>query len=95
MYFDTGNESVAFLINTDIRIYEGNEGVINMVRNRFSCKRTKHVNIKHGGIARNAVKMGLVNIEHGRFEEQHADVIMKTLDVKMIEIHASFLTNSH
>lgn len=75
------------MINTDIRIYEGNEGVINMVRNRFSCKRTKHVNIKHGGIAR--------NIEHGRFEEQHADVIMKTLDVKMIEIHASFLTNSH
>ena len=64
-----------------------------MAENRFSSKRTRHVDIKHH-IVRDAIEGRVVDIEHVRSEEQHAEVLTKTLDMKTFERHASFLMNS-
>jgi len=64
-----------------------------MAKNRFSSKRTRHVDIKHH-IIRDAVEGRVVDIEHVRPEEQHAHGLTKAIDVKTFERHASFLMNS-
>ena len=86
-------EFMAPPIDTDIQIHEDNEGAIKMAKNRFSSKRTRHVDVKHH-IVRDTVEEGVVDIKHVRSEEQHADVLTKALDVKTFERHARFLMNS-
>lgn len=75
----TGEEFLATPTNTRIRIYGDNEGAIKMKKNR-SSKRTMYVDIKHH-IIRDVVERGGVDIEYVRSEEQHANVLMKVLDI--------------
>ena len=80
-------------IDERIRIHEDNEGAIKMAKNRFSSRRTRHVDVKHH-IVRDAIDGGVVSVEHVRSEEQHADILTKALDVRTFENHAKFLLNS-
>ena len=50
-------------IDDHIVIREDNEGAIKMVTNRFSSRRTRHVDVKHH-IVRDAVESGVVRIHY-------------------------------
>ena len=80
-------------LDLNIYIHEDNEGAIKMASNRFSSRRTRHVDIKHH-VVRDAVDGGVVRIEYVKSEEQHADALTKALDVKTFEKHRSFLLNA-
>ena len=45
-------------------------------------------------VVRDAIDGGIVCVEHGCPEEQHADILMKPLDVKTFKQHAGFLLNA-
>ena len=77
--------------NTIIR--KDNKGAIKMTTNRFSSRRTRHVDVKHH-IVRDAVESGIVRIHYVKSGEQHADVLTKALDIKTFERHARFLLNT-
>ena len=72
---------------------EDNEGAIKMAPNRFSSRRTRHVDVKHH-IVRDGVKSGVVQIHYVKSGEQHADVLTKALDVNTFETHARFVLNA-
>ena len=50
-----------------------------MTKNRFSSRRTRHMDVKHH-IVRDAIDGGIVHVEYVRSGEQHADILTKTLD---------------
>ena len=80
-------------INDNSIIREDNEEAIKMVTNRFSSRRTRHVDVKHH-IVRDAVESGIVRNHYGKSGEQHADVLTKMLDVNTFETHARVLLNA-
>ena len=77
----------------DIIIREDNEGPIKMATNRFSSRRTRHVDVKHH-IVRDPVESGVVRIHYVKSREQPADVLTKALDFNTFETHARFLLNA-
>ena len=79
-------------IDYNIRFHEDNEGAIKMVENRFSSRRTEHINLKHQ-MVRDAVDGGIIRVEYIKSAEQHADVLAKTIDAKSFKKHARFLLN--
>ena len=64
-----------------------------MATDRFSSRRTKHVDVKHH-IVRDAVESGVVRIHYVKSGEQHADMLTRALDVNTFEMHARFLLNA-
>ena len=76
----------------NIRIHEDNEGAIKTAENRFSCRRTRHINVKHH-MVRDAVDGGMIHVEYVKSGEQHADVLTKAIDAKSFKKHARFLLN--
>ena len=79
-------------IDFNIRIYEDNEGAIKMAENRFSCRRTRHIDVKLHTV-RDAVDGGVIHVEYIKSREQHADVLTKAIDAKSFEKNARFLLN--
>ena len=77
----------------DIIIREDNEGAIKMATNRFSSRRTRHVDVKHH-IVHDVVESGVVRIHYVKSGEQYADVLTKALTVSSFETHAKFLLNA-
>ena len=80
-------------IDDSIVIREDKEEAINMATNCFSSKRTRHVDVKHH-IVHDAVESGVVRIYYVKSGEQHADVLLKALDVNSFETNARFLLNA-
>ena len=80
-------------IDVNIITREDNEGAIKMATNRFSSRRTRHVDMKHH-IVRDAVESGVVRIHYVTSEEQHADMLTKALDVNTFATYARFLLNA-
>ena len=80
-------------IDDNIVIREDNEGAIKMATIRFSSRHTRHVDLKHY-IVRDPVEGGVVQINHVKTEEQHADVLMKALGVNTFETQARVLLNA-
>ena len=76
-----------------IIIKEDNEGAIKMVTNRFSSRRTRHVDVIHHIIC-DAVESGVVRIHYVKSVDQQADVLKTSLDVHSFETHARFLLNA-
>ena len=79
-------------IDYNIRIHEDNEGIIKMAENRFSSRRTRHIDVKHH-MVRDAVDGGIVRVEYVKSREHHADVLTKAIDAKSFEKHERFLLN--
>ena len=65
-----------------------------MTENRFSSRRTRHVDGKHH-MVRDAVDGGIIRVEYVNSGEQHADLLLitKAIDAKSFEKHARFLLN--
>ena len=80
-------------IDDNIIIREDHEGAIKMTTNRFSSRRTRHVDVKHD-IVRDAVESGVFRIHYAKSGEQHAVVLTKALDGNTFETHAIFLLNA-
>ena len=80
-------------IDDNIIIREDNGGTIKMATNRFSSRRTRHVDVKLH-IVCNAGESGVVRIHYVKSGEQHADVQTKALDANTSETHARFLLNA-
>ena len=80
-------------IDDNIIIREDNEGAIKMATNRFSSKRTRHMDMKHH-IVRDAVDSSVVRIHYVKSGKQHADMLTKVLDVNTFGTHARFLLNA-
>ena len=80
-------------IDDSIVIRRDNEGAIKMATNRFSSRRTRHVDVKHH-IVRDAVESGVVQPHYVKSEEQNADVLTKALDVNSFQMHVRFLLNA-
>ena len=80
-------------VDDSIVIREDNKGAIKMTTNRFSSRRTRHVDMKHQ-IVRDAVESGVVRTNYVNSGEQHADVLATALDVNNFETHARFLLNA-
>ena len=81
------------LIDDNTIIREDNEGVIKMATNRFSSRRTRHVDVKHH-VVRDAVESSIVRIHYVKSGEQHADVLTKALDTNTFKTHTRFLLNT-
>ncbi|CAM9530878.1 unnamed protein product [Ascophyllum nodosum] len=64
-----------------------------MTNNRFSSRRTRHVDMKHH-IFRNTVESGVVRTHYVKSGEQHADVLTKAFNLNTSETHARFLLNA-
>ena len=79
-------------IDYNIRVHEDNEGAIKMTKNRFSSRRTRHIDVKHH-VVRDAVHGGIIHVEYVKSGEQHADVLTKAIDAKSFKKHARFLLN--
>ena len=79
-------------IDDSIVIREDNEGAIKMATNRFSSRRTRHMDVKHD-IVRVAVESDVVNIHYVKSGDQHVDVLTKASNVDTFETHAIFLLN--
>ena len=80
-------------IDDNIITRKDNEGAIKIVTNRFSSRRTRHVDVKHHTV-RDVVESGVVRIHYVKSGEQHADVLTKALDANTFETHARFLLNA-
>ena len=75
-----------------ISIMEDNQGAIKMANNKYSSRRTRHIDVKHH-IVRDAVEEGLVRIVYVRGEEQHAGILTKALGMRTFELHAKAVMN--
>ena len=84
---------LALATDDNITIWKDNEGAIKMATNRFSRRRTRHVDVKNH-TARDAVESGVVRVYYVKSGEQHADVLTKALNVNTFETHARFLLNA-
>ena len=79
-------------IDYNIRVHEDNESAIKMAENRFSSRRTRHIDVKHH-MVRDAVDGGMIRVEYVKWREQHADVLTNAIDAKSFEKHERFLSN--
>ena len=79
-------------IDDSIIIREDKEGAIEMATNRFSSRRTRHVDVIHH-IVHDAVESGIVRVHYVKLRKQHADMLTKALDINTCETHAIFLLN--
>ena len=78
--------------DTGIPLHEDNQGAMKTANNRFSSRRTRHIDVKHH-VVRDAVDSGIIRVEYVNSEEQHAEILTKALDTKTLEGHARFLVN--
>ena len=79
-------------IDFKICVHEDNKGATKMAENRFSSRRTRHIDVKHY-MVRDAVDGGMIRVEFIKSREQHADVLTKAIDAKPFGKHARFLLN--
>ena len=59
-----------------------NRGAIKMTNNKYSSKRTRHIDIKHH-LIRHAVDEGKVRVTFVKTEDQHAEVLTIRFDTRM------------
>ena len=74
-------------IDYNIRVHEDNKGAIEMVENRLSSRRIRHIDVKHH-MVRDAVDGGIIRVEYVKSREQHADELTKAVDAKSFEKHS-------
>ena len=60
------------------------KGTIKMAENMFSSRRTRHIDVKHH-LVRDAVDGGIIRVDYVKSGKQHADVLIKAIDVKSFE----------
>ena len=79
-------------IDYNTRVHEDNEGAIKMTENRFSSRRTRHIDVKHH-MVRDADDGEIIHVEYVKSGEQNADVLTTAIDAKSFKKHARFHLN--
>ena len=69
-------------IDYNVRVHEDNEGAIKMTENSFHSRRTRHIDVKHHNMVRDALDGGIIRVEYVKTGEQHADVLTKAVRLK-------------
>lgn len=85
----------AFMVahmRSKIAVYEDKEGGMKMATSRCSRRRTRHIDVDHN-IVRDDVDEVAIKINYVKSGDQHADALIKALDMKTFEKHRTFLLN--
>ena len=75
-----------------VNVFQDNEGVIKLATNKHASRRTKHIDVKHH-LVRDASDARKVRVAYVRLEDQHADLLIKPLDMQNFYKHAKFILN--
>ena len=75
-----------------VSVFEDNEGAIKLATNKHASRRTKHIDVKHH-LVRNASDARKARVAYVRSEDQHADLLTKSLDMQKFYKHAKFIIN--
>ena len=73
-----------------VNAFEYNEGAIKLATNKHASRRTKHIDGKHH-LVRDASDARKVRVAYVRSEDQHADLLTKSLDTQNFYKHAKFI----
>jgi hypothetical protein len=74
-------------------IYEDNSAAVRLAKDRAACKRTKHIDVKYHFV-REQVAAGVVEVVAVRTQEQHADLLTKSLSQSLHQYHASVISGA-
>jgi hypothetical protein len=70
------------------KMFEDNQGAVELSNAPKMCPRTKHINIKYH-FFRQYVQDGILQVQHTLGEDQLADIFTKPLDVMTFVKHCS------
>ena len=73
-----------------VNVFEGSEGAIKLATNKHASRRTKHIDVKHH-LVREGSDARKVGVAYVRSEDQHADLLTKSLDMHKFYKHAKFI----
>ena len=75
-----------------VNVFEDNEGAIKLATNKHASRRTEDIDVKHH-LVRGASDAQKVRVAYVRSEDQHADLLTKSLDMQKFCKHAKFILN--
>ena len=73
-----------------VNMFEDNEGAIKLTTKKHASRRTKHIDVKHH-LVRDASDARKVRVVYVRSEDQHADLLIKPLDMQAFYKHTKFI----
>ena len=75
-----------------VNVFEDNEGGIKLATNKHASRRPKHIDTKNH-LVKDASDAQKVRVAYVRSDDQHADLLTKTLDMQKFYKHAKFILN--
>ena len=73
-----------------VNVFEDNEGAIKLTTKKHASRRTKPIDVKHH-LVRDASDARKVRVVYVRSEDQHADLLIKPLDMQTFYKHTKFI----
>ena len=80
------------LTGSCVRVFEDNQGAIALAENPLSSARSKHINVRFHSV-RELLRAKKIDIQFVASEEQHADILTKSLAATPFKSHRKFLLN--
>ena len=78
------------LTGSCVRVFEDNQGAIALAENPFSSARSKHIDVRFHFV-RERLRAKKIGIQFVASEEQHADILTKSLAATSFKSHRKFL----
>ena len=75
-----------------VRVFEDNQGGIALAENPLSSARSKHIHVRFHFV-RELLRAKKIGIQFVASEEQHADILTKSLGAAPFKSHRRFLLN--
>ena len=75
-----------------VRVFEANQGAIALAENPLSSARSKHIDVGFHFV-RELLRSQKIDIQDVASEEQHADILTKSLAATPFKSHRRFLLN--
>ena len=80
------------LTESCVRVFEDNQGAIALDENPLSSARSKHIDVRFHFV-RELLRAKIIDIQFVVSEEQHADILTKSLAATPFKSHRKFLWN--
>ena len=80
------------LTGSCVRVFEDNQEVIALAENPLSSARSKHIDVRFHFV-RGPLRAKKIDIQFVASEEQHADILTKSLAATPFKSHRKFLLN--
>ena len=74
-----------------VRVFEDNQGAIALAENPLSSARSQHIDVRFHFVGE--LLRAKIDIQFVASEEQHADILTKSLDATPFKSHRRFLLN--